>query len=241
MATIRCGQCGALHESVTAVKLCYASPGTQTMLAEDPITTNQMKFLAVLRTERGLVTDGIGKLSKTDASGEIKRHLSPEGKAAKLAHERQNLRKEAVAEFRDELYIGPGRPTGTPSVFHNGQPVRSSSAPKSEWERFEDIPQGHYAVRSLTGAQDLDFFRVDRPETGPYQGRYFMKRVIGGKPDTPIRGRTILEAMRAIRKADPAKAALLYGQEIGRCYKCNRHLTDETSRALGIGPDCRSK
>jgi hypothetical protein len=32
-----------------------------------------------------------------------------------------------------------------------------------------------------------------------------------------------------------------YGREIGRCYRCNRTLTDAVSRSLGIGPDCRSK
>jgi hypothetical protein len=30
-----------------------------------------------------------------------------------------------------------------------------------------------------------------------------------------------------------------FGREIGRCYVCGRTLTDETSRALGIGPVCR--
>lgn len=39
-------------------------------------------------------------------------------------------------------------------------------------------------------------------------------------------------------KADPL-AGPRFGQEIGRCYVCGRTLTDETSRALGIGPVCR--
>jgi hypothetical protein len=36
------------------------------------------------------------------------------------------------------------------------------------------------------------------------------------------------------------EAATKYGVEIGRCYVCNRTLTDDLSRSLGIGPHCRS-
>lgn len=39
-------------------------------------------------------------------------------------------------------------------------------------------------------------------------------------------------------KDDP-DAGPRFGREIGRCYVCGRTLTDETSRALGIGPICR--
>jgi Family of unknown function (DUF6011) len=110
--------------------------------------------------------------------------------------------------------------------------------PDSSWE---DIPKGHYATDRLTGNNDLDFWRVDKPTEGRWAGFVFVKRVIGGKPDAPVKGTTRFKALSTIREADPEKAAIRYGQEIGRCWRCNRHLTDETSRALGIGPDCRSR
>jgi hypothetical protein len=103
------------------------------------------------------------------------------------------------------------------------------------------IPPGHYAIDSLTGNNDTDFFRVDRPTEGRWAGRTFTKRVIGGKPDSPVRGKTAHAALEAILAADPAKAAKRYADEIGRCSRCNRHLTDETSRQFGMGPECRSK
>lgn len=37
---------------------------------------------------------------------------------------------------------------------------------------------------------------------------------------------------------DPAKAMIEYGRRIGACAYCGRSLTDEDSRARGIGPDC---
>lgn len=135
-------------------------------------------------------------------------------------------------------------------VFHNGacpeqvkipvKPVAPTQV-KVASERWTDIPAGHYAVPSLTGNNDLDFFRVDRPEEGKWAGYVFVKRVIGGRPSVPVRKAEKARALAAIAQAGIEAAAVKYGQEIGRCYRCNRHLTDETSRRLGIGPDCRSR
>ena len=102
-----------------------------------------------------------------------------------------------------------------------------------------DVPAGHYAVKSATGSNDLDFWKVDKPDSGKWEGWTFVKRVIGGRPAQRVRGAEAKAALAAIDAAGPSDAARLYGQEIGRCGRCNRHLTDETSRKLGIGPDCR--
>jgi Family of unknown function (DUF6011) len=103
------------------------------------------------------------------------------------------------------------------------------------------VPEGHYAIASATGNNDLDFFRVDRPTEGDYAGRTFVKRVIGGKPDANIRRSEYRAVLQRILDAGPEQAATLYGQALGQCWRCNRHLTDELSRKLGIGPDCRSR
>lgn len=107
--------------------------------------------------------------------------------------------------------------------------------------RAVDVPAGHYATPSRTGNNDLDFWRVDRPTEGRWAGRTFVKRMIGGHPDTPVRGSEAHAALAAIADYGIERSATLYGTEIGRCYVCNRTLTDETSRALGIGPDCRGR
>lgn len=102
-----------------------------------------------------------------------------------------------------------------------------------------DVPAGHYATPSRTGTNDLDFWRVDRPTEGTYAGRTFVKRVIGGHPDTNVRRDEVRAALEAIMAAGIEAARTRYGVEVGSCWKCNRHLTDEESRRLGIGPDCR--
>lgn len=106
---------------------------------------------------------------------------------------------------------------------------------------FPEVPEGHYAVTSATGNNDLDFYRVDRPTEGEWAGRVFVKRMIGGHPDMPVRGSEGKLALARILAAGPAEAAVLYGQKIGKCHRCNRSLTDKTSRDLGIGPECRKR
>jgi hypothetical protein len=106
-----------------------------------------------------------------------------------------------------------------------------------------DVPEGRYAIPSLTGNNDLDFFKVDRPDEGKWKGYIFVKRVIGGRPaDVSIRNggqrRLILDAIHGY---GIDKARTLFGTELGQCWKCGRTLTDEASRAAGIGPDCAAQ
>lgn len=102
-------------------------------------------------------------------------------------------------------------------------------------------PDGHYAVTDSNGK--LQFFVLAR---FPRNARRFAtvspscKLVLGGKPDTPIVGLFATELVTRALK-NPAGAALRYAQELGRCSRCNRHLTDEASRARGLGPECASR
>jgi hypothetical protein len=40
---------------------------------------------------------------------------------------------------------------------------------------------------------------------------------------------------------NPRAAMQRYGQEIGACGRCGLTLTNDTSRALGLGPECAAK
>jgi hypothetical protein len=85
----------------------------------------------------------------------------------------------------------------------------------------------------------VKFYRVDRPTEGRWAGRTFVK-VQASDDLHPVRGtaaRAVLEAIAV----DPKAAMLRYGLELGHCGKCGRTLTDEDSRAAGIGPVCASK
>lgn len=112
---------------------------------------------------------------------------------------------------------------------------------KASTERSGDIPEGYYATKSASGHNDLDFWKVDKPTEGRWKGYTFVKRVIGGRASVNVRKHEKTEVLRAIREAGPEQAMQLFGQTLGKCGKCGRHLTDEQSRALGIGPVCRSR
>jgi hypothetical protein len=128
-------------------------------------------------------------------------------------------------------------------VLHNEPCKPKSKAPAQvqiRTEQYAAIPEGRYAVKSLTGHQDLDFFKVDKPTQGTWAGQIFVRRVIGGHPDMPVKGATKFAALDAILEADPDKAMALFGQTLGYCGRCGRSLTDQESRAIGIGPVCRA-
>lgn len=100
-----------------------------------------------------------------------------------------------------------------------------------------DVPAGRYAV--ATEAGPLAFYRVSRPTEGRWAGRTFVN-VQASDDEHPVRGVAAATVLAKIA-VDPDAAMARYGQEIGACGRCGKTLTDETSRALGIGPTCRSK
>lgn len=99
-----------------------------------------------------------------------------------------------------------------------------------------DVPKGHYAIDSK-GHNDTLFVRVDRPEETTVR----IKMVIGGRPDATMDRKRYRDVLERIVEAGVQEAAFRYGREIERCCRCNRHLTDKSSRDAGIGPECEKK
>lgn len=119
---------------------------------------------------------------------------------------------------------------------------RTASQPQvAPTNRYPDVPAGHYATTSRTGNNDYDFWNVSRPTEGKWAGYTFIERVVGGHEDIKVRGAEARQALQAIVDAGINEAGILYGQEVGSCFKCNTHLTRKYSRAMGYGPDCADK
>jgi hypothetical protein len=127
-----------------------------------------------------------------------------------------------------------------PPVPANGAWVawRQLAAPLSE---LGNSTGARFAIPSATGNNDLDFWCIVRRE-GDRGTRFYLNRVIGGRPDihTRMRAEDMVKVAQAIG-VDPQAAMTRYGQELGHCGRCGRTLTDEESRGRGIGPDCWSK
>lgn len=100
-----------------------------------------------------------------------------------------------------------------------------------------EVPDGRYAVEE---DGTLKFFHVRTGTKGRWAGFVFVD--IQASSDLyPLKDRARKARVLAAIAADLETAARRYGQELGICGRCGRTLTDEESRAYGIGPICRSK
>jgi len=102
-------------------------------------------------------------------------------------------------------------------------------------DQWPTVPRGRYAVENEEGR--LMFYHVDRPSVGKWSGFTFLS-VRASDELHPIRNKEAKKLIMDRIAEDPKAAGLRFGREIGRCCICGRTLTDETSRARGIGPIC---
>ena len=110
-------------------------------------------------------------------------------------------------------------------------------APKAAPATLPDVPEGRYA---LDAEGVVKFYKVDRPEKGKWAGWVFVK-ALASDNEYPIRNNAEKARILGEIAADVQGAFARYGLEIGACGVCNRTLTDEDSRARGIGPVCMEK
>lgn len=138
---------------------------------------------------------------------------------------------------------------GTWSTYHKEGVCPSGDAPaptRTVNDILADVADGYYALRS-TGHNDLVFYRVATNKgfhNPAKKGQRYVQIVVGGHSNETLTGKRAGEAARRIAGLSPieqVEAMSLYGREIGSCGRCGRHLTDEASRARGLGPECASK
>lgn len=116
------------------------------------------------------------------------------------------------------------------------QPRKQDAGNPYAAKNTPDVPEGRYAVE-MDGK--LHFFKVRRPTEGRWDGYTFVDEQAG--PQTyPVR-RDRRNAVLTLIAQDTHGALVRYGHELGRCGVCGLELTDEESRARGIGPVCAGK
>lgn len=114
-------------------------------------------------------------------------------------------------------------------------------APKEDEEApniWPDVPKGRYALEMADGT--IKFYVVDRPDRGKWSGFTFLS-IQASDELHPVRDLSAKQTILEKIEVDPMAALTRYGREIGVCGVCGRTLTDETSRAAGIGPVCASR
>ncbi|URM86140.1 hypothetical protein SEA_BIGGITYBASS_40 [Gordonia phage BiggityBass] len=102
----------------------------------------------------------------------------------------------------------------------------------------DQVPAGRYAIETGEGAaNELAFYKVDRPTDGKWAGRVFVK-LMRSDEEVRLSWGTTKAVLAKIAEAGAEDASKRYGREIGECGVCGRTLTNDDSRALGIGPKC---
>jgi len=103
-------------------------------------------------------------------------------------------------------------------------------------DKFADIRDGYYAVNNNDDV--LAFYRVSTWEKSGDR----KVQVHASDALHLVRGHKATDAiLMKIRKMTPLVSGKLFAWKIGSCYRCGRTLTDEESRAAGIGPVCAGK
>lgn len=95
------------------------------------------------------------------------------------------------------------------------------------------VIEGYYAVNADAG--HLAFYRIEVSDKGFYTVYLQTSDELIRLPWPTAKG--VLTKI----EQDPKAAAIRYGKELGICGVCHRTLTNEESRARGIGPVCASK
>lgn len=183
----------------------------------EPITDRQATYIRRLSEERNLnLSDAeLQRMTKADASQAITNLL--------------RIPKAAPKPTEYDMSQYPSPPN--PPLFQDGLDL-------------SNLQSGRYAAR-VNGV--VKFFRISTVSEGPWAGWAFVRLQAGDdvykqgsqQPGRLYRGRSI-DYLEVILQ-DPAAALLLYGKELGVCGVCGRTLTDEDSRARGIGPVCAER
>jgi len=209
---MRCGSCKQDHETVAEVRACYGVVEIDGQEAE---------------------------MYKTAGNAEDLRPIS-----------------EPQYNFINKLKIERGEPPNLDGyeeamktqtlVWAKGEIKRLQELPKTNKAtaleaKIRSIPEGRYAVDSLSRANDLDFYLVDKPTDGNWAGFTFVKMIVGGKPEYNVKGARRHDVLRAIAEAGWEVAAKIYSDQTNECSKCGIHLTKYASRQLGYGYICAGR
>ena len=101
----------------------------------------------------------------------------------------------------------------------------------------KNVPEGRYALPNAKG-DGIVFYKVSKPTEGHWTGFVFVD-IQASDELYPVKNWKQREEVLRKIGLDPKGAAQLYGQKLEHCAICGRTLTNDESRAFGIGPKCR--
>lgn len=142
--------------------------------------------------------------------------------------------------------------TQQPHPMFRKTEVKTVSQPQTAQQRFVSfaaadaavakVEPGRYALPRTTpdgSGNMINFFKVFSTRRG---NMIRMLVATGGGDYTEVRLSAAHQIAAATHIAeDPMAALQLYGRETATCGRCGRALSNDASRAAGIGPECAKK
>ena len=128
-----------------------------------------------------------------------------------------------------------------------GMPRKKNAVPSELDELLSRIPKSKYAVTAIElSAADIDEKIKDDlvfVEIKEYLGRRYIRRLFGspGQFSRSTISAPMIKAIVETIEYDPYKYARLFGEHYTCCGSCGAPLTDNKSRELMLGPECRKK
>jgi hypothetical protein len=196
---------------------------TSTAADEVPATESQLNYLRSLMQRKAVLLG----LAYGEATTKLEAWLPTLSKSGASVH--IDKAKTELAGLEEERNVQLAKDAVVTA--------RTAMAPVG----IDAVPAGRYAIETTEGATNaLAFYKVDRPETGKWAGRVFVKLMVSDEEQrlSQKQGYAILGKIAAVGAAE---ASARYGHEIGECGICGRTLTNDESRERGIGPVCAAK
>jgi hypothetical protein len=216
---MKCGKCKEDHDSVAEVRVCYGIVD-----ADGPVDVafENVTVTVGQTDERPITEKQYNLIQKLRAERGIE--VLPESYSQAIAQY-----KLAWAKYVEIPRLFAIRPSVAPAQVKDGSASQM------------DVPEGRYAIDSLTGNNDLDFFKVDRPMEGKWAGYTFVKQIVGGHPEYAVKGSRKNRVLQGILDAGVDNSAMAYSRATSTCNKCGIDLTKYASRVLGKGHTCADK
>ncbi|MET9321926.1 DUF6011 domain-containing protein [Streptomyces sp. NPDC003038] len=132
------------------------------------------------------------------------------------------------------------------------------AAPTIDWPELDAIADGYYAIPDPDDADVMTYWRRTRTARTnalkPWPTRAWYGPKVPRRSEVPMdrlaraefvaawstSRRAYLDQVVAVIAADPVAAGRRFADFGIRCCQCGRPLSDDTSKAYGIGPECRS-
>lgn len=149
--------------------------------------------------------------------------------------EPSNLSQSAL-DYLDNLKGGNAQPISKKAASQIIDLFLNAPRKPREVVKNHSVKDGRYAIK-IEGK--VRFFHVNTPDYGRWIGHTFVGEQFGDIVES-VRNKQFRDRVLVMIDKD-VNASARYGQELGICGRCSRPLTTEESRAIGIGPICRTK